>query len=222
MSLQVRDVMGRVAIAVQREAPFAEIVTAMRRFAVGAVTVIDADRHPVGIVSGDDLLLKETDPVRHSATLFESPGEREERGKAAGLTAAQLMTHPAITVTPATPVREAARLMHEKKIKQLPVIDPVTGRMTGTVHQQDLLKIFARPPEELLAEVAEVVRDEVGLDPASLSIGLEAGIVTIGGHVARRSQSVHLVQAVRRVEGVIDAVPAVTYDRDDIVTPPFR
>ncbi|GII03291.1 CBS domain-containing protein [Planobispora takensis] len=221
MSLQVRDVMGRVAIAVRKEAPFAEIVTAMRRFAVGAVTVIDADRHPVGIVSGDDLLLKETGPVRHGTTLFEGSREREERGKAAGLTAAQLMTHPAITVTPGTPVREAARLMHDKKIRQLPVIDPVTGRMTGTVHQQDLLKVFARAAGELLAEVAQVVREEVGLDPASLSVGLDAGIVTIGGHVARRSQSVHLVQAVRMVEGVVDAVSEVTYDRDDIVTPPF-
>ncbi|MEU8149486.1 CBS domain-containing protein [Nonomuraea sp. NPDC048901] len=50
MSIQVKDVMGRVAIAVLEEASFAEIVAAMKRFAVGAVTVIDADRRPVGVV----------------------------------------------------------------------------------------------------------------------------------------------------------------------------
>ena len=34
-----------------------DLVVTMRRFKVGAVTVIDADRRPVGVVSQDDLLL---------------------------------------------------------------------------------------------------------------------------------------------------------------------
>ncbi|MBB5782608.1 CBS domain-containing protein [Nonomuraea jabiensis] len=117
MSLEVNDIMGRVAIAVLKEASFTEIVEAMERFAVGGVTVIDAYRRPVGVVSEDDLLLKEVDTARHSVPIFESRRRQQEHRKAAGVTAAQLMTSPAITVTPGTSVRDAARLMHAKRVK---------------------------------------------------------------------------------------------------------
>ncbi|MGP3934066.1 CBS domain-containing protein [Nonomuraea sp. KM88] len=111
MSIEVREIMGRVAIAVLADASFAEIVAAMKRFAVGAVTVIDTDRRPMGVVSEDDLLLKEIEPVRHGMSMFESRHRRREHEKATGATASQLMTSPAITVTPDTSVRDAARLM---------------------------------------------------------------------------------------------------------------
>ena len=131
MSIEVKDVMGRTAIAVLADASFADILAAMRRYAVGAVTVVDADRRPVGVVSEDDLLLKETDEVRHPVSMFESRRQRREHEKATGVRAAQLMTSPAVTVTPGTSVRDAARLMHDKRIKQVPVIDVVTGRIIG-------------------------------------------------------------------------------------------
>ncbi len=51
MSIEVKDVMGHVAIAVDQDATFSEIVRAMGRYAVGTVTVIDADRR-AGLVRG--------------------------------------------------------------------------------------------------------------------------------------------------------------------------
>ncbi|WP_066370262.1 CBS domain-containing protein [Herbidospora mongoliensis] len=67
------------------------------------------------------------------------------------------MTSPAIVVTPGTSVKSAARLMHEHRIKQLPVIDPVTGRVCGTVHQFDLLRVFVRPAADLEADVTAAI-----------------------------------------------------------------
>lgn len=139
MTMKVKDVMGRVAIAARTDASFDDIIVTMQRFKVGAVTVIDADRRPIGVVSEDDLLLKET---AEGGSGFGR--RRAEQRKAAGTTARELMTSPAITVTGDTSVHDAARLMHKNRIKQLPVIDSVTGRIVGTVHQGDLLKIFAR------------------------------------------------------------------------------
>ncbi|TMS00357.1 CBS domain-containing protein [Nonomuraea basaltis] len=215
MSIEVKDVMGRVAIAVLENASFADIVAAMKRYAVGAVTVIDVDRRPVGVVSEDDLLLKESNPVRHSVSMFESARRRREHQKAAGVTAAQLMTSPAITVTPGTPVRDAARLMHGKRIKQLPVIDPVTGRVTGTLHQRDVLRVFARPAAELEAEVRALLPD-----PEAFTVEIDRGIVKISGRVQRRSQAIALMEAVRAVEGVVDVEGEVACDRDDIIIVP--
>ncbi|MFE3454670.1 CBS domain-containing protein [Nonomuraea sp. NPDC059194] len=215
MSVQVKDVMGRVAIAVLENASFADILAAMRRYAVGAVTVIDADRRPVGVITEDDLILKEIDPVPHPATVFESGKKRAEHRKAAARTAAELMTSPAITVTPATFVKDAARTMHDSRIKQLPVIDALTGRMIGTLHEADVLRVFTRPAAELEADVRQLVG-------GGFSITADRGVVTISGHVERASQAVALVERVRQLEGVVDVVSELTYLRDDLfVVPPL-
>ncbi|MEV0584522.1 CBS domain-containing protein [Nonomuraea sp. NPDC050310] len=218
MSVEVKDVMGRVAIAVSKDAPFTEIIEAMQRYAVGAVTVIDTDRRPVGVVSEDDLLLKETDTVRHAVSVFESRRQRADHGKAAGVTAEELMTSPAVTVTPGTALREAAREMHARRIKQLPVIDPVTGRMVGTIHQSDVLRVFLRPAEELLAETLRTVRP-----PEGVTVAVENGVVTFAGRVARASQRIHLVEQTRQVEGVVDVMTHLTCDHDDtlMIVPPL-
>ncbi|MEV6040666.1 CBS domain-containing protein [Nonomuraea sp. NPDC052116] len=212
MSLEVKDVMGRVAIAVLKEASFAEIVEAMERFAVGAVTVIDAYRRPVGVVSEDDLLLKEADTVRHGVPIFESRRREQEHRKAAGVTAVQLMTSPAITVTPDTSVRDAARLMHAERVKQLPVIDMNTGRIVGTLHQRDVLRVFTRPAEELAADVRAVLPD-----PEAFTVGIHQGVVTISGVVEWKSQALALTEQVRLIEGVVDVRSEVTFDKDDLL-----
>ncbi|MEU0484528.1 CBS domain-containing protein [Streptosporangium sp. NPDC006013] len=219
MPIKVSDVMGRTAIAVRQDAGFADIVNVMRRFAVGAVTVIDLDRRPIGVVSQDDLLLKESDTMRHSISIFESTARRREHEKAAAVVAKDLMTSPAITVTPGMPARDAARLMHDKKIEQLPVIDPVTGRIAGILHRSDLLRVFDRPEAELRAEAETVVRDLTGTDVA---ISVENGVVTLEGKVEHRSQVVRLIQAIRRLEGVIDVTSRLEHESDDLpVIPPL-
>jgi CBS domain-containing protein len=218
MPMTVKDVMGKVAIAVRMDATFTDLVATMRRFKVGAVTVIDADRRPVGLVSEDDLLLKETDPGR-GEHLFESRRRRAEHRKAAGSAAVDMMTSPAITVTESTPVRDAARLMHENRVKQLPVIDPVTGRIVGTVHQADLLKVFTRPGQDIEREIADVA-DRLGVDAPGLTIAVQAGVVTLIGQVPRRSQIAHLVDAARTVDGVIAVDAQLTFATDDLTTVP--
>ncbi|GAA3560963.1 CBS domain-containing protein [Nonomuraea rosea] len=217
MSIEVKDVMGRVVIAVLEEASFADIMAAMKRYAVGSVTVIDADRRPVGVVSEDDLLLKETDTVRHSISIFESWQQRQDHRKAAAVTAAQLMTSPAITVTPGTSVRDAARVMHAKRIKQLPVTDVMTGRVIGTLHQRDVLRVFSRPAAELEADVRAVLPE-----PHAFSIEIDAGVVKISGKVEWKSQTIALMEAVRAVEGVVDVVAEVACEKEDlIIVPPL-
>ncbi|MEW9531757.1 CBS domain-containing protein [Microbispora sp. NPDC049125] len=207
MSMEVRHVMGHVAIAVHEDASFAEIVSTLRRFAVGAVTVIDRDRRPVGIVSEDDLLLKEIGTAR-GGLLPLTRERRTERRKSAAVTAGDLMTSPAIVVTPGTPVRDAAEKMHASHVKQLPVIDPVTGRVCGTLHQSDVLRVFERPLGELHDEIVALVRDQLGLDPGALAFDVVGGVVTITGE-AMADDVERLVRAVRRVDGVVAVVPEV-------------
>ncbi|MFB9896008.1 CBS domain-containing protein [Planobispora takensis] len=217
--MQVKDVMGMVAIAVRQDASFAELVATMQRFKVGAVAVIDADRRPVGVVSEDDLLLKETSH-RHGEGFFPSRRRRQEQHKAAGAYAGQIMSSPAITVTAGTPVREAARLMHDHRIKQLPVIDAVTGKIVGTVHQGDLLKVFMRSAADLRREVVRALAG-LGFATDEVTVAVKDGVVTLGGQVALCSQIAPLVAAVEEVDGVTDVEDAVTYTVDDLVAAPL-
>ncbi|MFF5211075.1 CBS domain-containing protein [Streptosporangium sp. NPDC000396] len=218
MPLKVKDVMGTVAVAVHPEATFGDLVAAMRRFNVGAVAVIDADGRPVGVVSEDDLLLKETDTA-HGGGVFESRKRRQEREKVTGMTAGEIMTSPALTVTRETPAREAARLMHTNRIKQLPVVDPDSGKIAGTVHQADLLKVFARSSSDILADVAAAIA-RLRLDPQTLTIAVNAGVVRVGGRVTKRSQLAQLAEAGRQVEGVVDLRIEAAYDHDDLAKSP--
>ncbi|MCK2215913.1 CBS domain-containing protein [Actinomadura sp. ATCC 31491] len=205
MTIQVRQVMGPVAIAVREHTPFADIVAAMGYYGVGAVTVIDDGRRPVGVVSEDDLLLKESGPAAAGASVAAARRWRRERDKAAGTTAAGLMTSPAVTVTPDTPVREAARLMHGLRVRQLPVVDPDSGRLVGTLLQEDVLRVFARPPEELAADLARALG---GL--GTLAFEVERGVVRITGQVAGDEQAAEAAERARAVEGVVDVVCDVT------------
>jgi len=55
----------------------------------------------------------------------------------------EIMTSPVFTVTPDTPVAQIARLLCEKHISGVPVVDD-TGKIVGIVTEIDLIKRHAR------------------------------------------------------------------------------
>ncbi|MEV7807901.1 CBS domain-containing protein [Microbispora sp. NPDC088329] len=211
MPMTVRDVMNRFVVAVEATASFTDVVTAMCRFHVGAVPVVDAERRVIGMVSDEDLLLKDLDR-RLGDLLFEGPSRHRERRKAHGRTVSEIMSSPAITVTEDTPLRRAAVLMHRNRIKDLPVVDGQTGRITGVVKQSDLIRAFCRPAEDLRDDVLEVVARH----SRDCAVRIEGGIVHLDGGVERRSQLCALIGEVWRVDGVVDVESSMTYETDDV------
>jgi CBS-domain-containing membrane protein len=134
MRRTVQDVMTRDVVAVRASTPFKELVRLLNEHRVTALPVLDeAGCVVVGVISESDLALREIQPLREGHTpIFESARHRSERTKAGGTTAAALMTTPAVTVGPQTPVAAAARLMHDRCVKHLPVVDP-SGALDGIV-----------------------------------------------------------------------------------------
>jgi acetoin utilization protein AcuB len=51
------------------------------------------------------------------------------------------MRQPVVTIDPATPVADAARLMRERGVRHLPVVDP-DGRVVGIVTDRDLRQVL--------------------------------------------------------------------------------
>jgi CBS-domain-containing membrane protein len=157
MGRHVRDVMTREVVTVDERASFKEVATLIAEHRVSALPVLDGKGRVVGIVSEADLLLKEEFAEKPTKDrLFQSRRQRETRAKAAGDTAAELMTSPAVTVGPDASVAEAARLLHRHGVKRLPVVDPA-GPLLGIVSRADLLKVFLHSDADIAREVRQQV-----------------------------------------------------------------
>lgn len=69
----------------------------------------------------------------------------------------ELMTHQPVTVAPDTPVPDALRLMREKKVRRLPVLDR-RGALVGIVSDKDLLHASPSPATTLAVwEIPELL-----------------------------------------------------------------
>ncbi|MGI8334291.1 CBS domain-containing protein [Actinomadura scrupuli] len=221
MSISVRELMTDRVIAVRENATFAEMVAVVRRYDLASMPVIDEGDHVVGIVSEDDLLLKEAGGPPYARPFGRFLRRRDHR-KAAGTTAGEVMSSPAVTVTPATPAREAARLMHRRGIHQLPVVDAGNGRLKGMLSRSDLLAVYQRPDEDIRREIlADVIEDGFALDPGGFTVTVVRGIVDLHGNVERRVVIGPLAEAIGRVDGVIQLRNHLTALWDDVSpTPP--
>jgi CBS domain-containing protein len=215
MDLTVRDVMTSTVVTVADSVPFKEIVRLMQVHGVSALPVVDAQGHLAGIVSEADLLPKEASETDGEHHLF---GPRRKRAdKAAGLVAAQLMSAPVAAVGPDATLREAARLILERKVKRLPVVDG-EGRIIGIVSRADLLKVFLRPDNEILDEVTKrVLLRSLCLDTVNATV--HDGIVRLDGVVEQRSMLPLVVGLVRGVDGVVGVDSHLGYQVDDTAPP---
>ncbi len=87
----------------------------------------------VGVVSQRDL-------YKASLGSLLKYGEKANQAFLHGITVKEVMSEPPITVTPHVSIQEAARLMMERKIGCLPVLE--AARLVGIVSETDMLKII--------------------------------------------------------------------------------
>jgi CBS-domain-containing membrane protein len=216
MGRRVRDVMTPVVVTVGERTSFKEIAATMAEHRVSALPVLDEAGRVAGIVSEADLLLKEEFPEGSAGgRLFQSRRLRVERVKAAGDTAAELMTAPAVTIGPDATVTEAARLLHRHGIKRMPVVDPA-GPLLGIVSRADLLKVFLRTDAEIAQEIRqEVLVRAMWVNPDTVTVEVRDGIVTLSGQLERRSLIPIAVSLVHGIDGVVDVVDRLTFELDD-------
>ena len=220
MSTMVKEVMTTQVVAVRRGAAFKEMAATLRRFRISALPVVDDEGKVIGVVSEADLLVKEAlaDPGVLDGLLH----HREVR-KAEGLTAGDLMTHPAVTIRPEETVEHAARLMYTLRLKRLPVVD-AGGGLVGLVSRTDLLAVYDRPDEEIRDEILDrVILHEFLEDPRQFSVTVHAGVVTLKGSPETTALGREIVRKARHVRGVVAVRDRLSYPDDypAVATPLF-
>jgi CBS domain-containing protein len=211
MEAVVKDVMSAHPVAVWKTASFREIAARLREFRVSGFPVIDDDGKVIGVVSEEDMLVKEAleDGYHGVRGLIAAAVHPKERRKAGGVTAGDVMTSPAVTVGPDEPVERAARLMYARDLKRLPVVDG-SGRLVGIVSRTDVLAVFDRPDEEIRLEITGQVIPRLS-EPSWYGVRVKDGIVTLEGTPETTSIGHEVLRQVRHVQGVVAVRDRLVY-----------
>jgi CBS domain-containing protein len=116
-----RDIMAKNVKTVRTDDSAHDAVVKMNKFDVGSVIVTNNNR-PVGIITSKNILNRIVEPRLDASTV---------RAK-------DIMSSPLITIEPDTSIEDAAKLMAQKKIKQLVIMDK--DKILGILSTSDIVK----------------------------------------------------------------------------------
>lgn len=195
----VADVMTRNPIAVTEATSFKSLVELLDRAQISAVPVVDQHNRVIGVVSEADLLRK------HECADLDLVGLRRARDierRAAGLTAADLMSSPAMTIGPESFLPSATRRLTEAGVRRLFVVDGM-GRLIGVVSRRDLLSSFLRGDPDIREEIRTDVVRRFRIPTTDLQFDVAHGVVTLTGRLPADIDRRSVIDRIEQVPGVI-------------------
>ncbi|MGC8699706.1 MAG: cyclic nucleotide-binding/CBS domain-containing protein [Candidatus Micrarchaeia archaeon] len=122
-SLIVNDVMSKPVITARGNESIKEIARKMNKYNINSVVIVDGKNSPVGIVTEGDIIRRLLSRKRN--LLFAK--------------ASHVMSKPVITVKKDLTLEDAAKMMVNKKIKKLCVVDDA-GSVIGIISEGDIVK----------------------------------------------------------------------------------
>jgi CBS domain-containing protein len=131
----VRDIMAKNVKTVKTDDSVLTAVQKMNKFNIGSVIVVSSGR-PVGILTEKNILSRVVEPRMDAATVWVK----------------DIMSVPLISIEPTAAIEEAARMMAEKRVNRLPVMQG--NRLVGLISSTDIVK--ANPTQ--LGILSELLR----------------------------------------------------------------
>lgn len=137
--MTVAKIMSAAPVVITPQAPLREVYRMMAHHHIRHIPVVSADGL-VGVISDRD--------VREALPSPMTPGEASEFAAALDrIPVWEVMAEEVVTVTPRTPLAQAAHLLAGRKIGCLPVLE--AGRLVGIVTETDMLQAFAALLDDL-------------------------------------------------------------------------
>jgi CBS domain-containing protein len=130
----VKDLMTRNVVTCQPQDSLATAASIMWTHDCGCVPVVDEDRQVLGMVTDRDICM---------ATWLNGRPVHD-------LSVTQPMSKSVWTCRDTDPLETAERIMREKEVRRLPVVD-ARGRLVGILSVNDILREAARPQGALKA-----------------------------------------------------------------------
>jgi len=147
MPKTVADLMTREPLTARPEMSLKEVIKILADRRISGLPVVDQHDLLIGIISETDLMWRETGVtppayimVLDSVIYLENPSRYEqELHKALGQTVGEVMSRDPVSIAPEKSVQEAAKLLHERHIHRLPVLD-TTGKVIGILTRGDIVR----------------------------------------------------------------------------------
>ncbi len=130
--VRVSEFMTAPVVVVKPSDSLARARRLMIRYRIGRLIVIDEKTRPIGIITKADI----------ASALINNPSKSLDQ-----LRVENAMTADVITITENSSIKEAARIMLEKKISGLPVVDS-DGRLVGIITKTDLVEAYVKRRKE--------------------------------------------------------------------------
>jgi CBS domain-containing protein len=134
-TLRVRDIMSKDVTTLKRNDSLTLADDIMNLGRIRHLPVLDDDEQLVGVVSQRDLF-------RGALAKALGYGQHAQRKVLENLLVKEVMATDLVTTTPEAPLAEAAKILSEKKIGCLPVVEG--GRLVGILTEGDFVAIVAR------------------------------------------------------------------------------
>ncbi|MDX3758630.1 CBS domain-containing protein [Streptomyces mirabilis] len=217
---KVGSVMATEVVTARYGTPFKEVARLLTEHRISGLPVIDEDDKVLGVISETDLMVRQAGvPAPYTPRRFRftglTRGARRQAAKGHARTAGQLMSVPPVTVHADETIAEAARTMARSRVERLPVVDD-EDRVVGIVTRRDLIQVFLQPDDVIRREVIdEVLVRTLWLSPSTVEVAVYEGVVTLTGHVERRSEAEIAASMTDRIDGVVAVVDRLTYRLDD-------
>jgi CBS domain-containing protein len=210
------DVMTPKVVTVPVDTPVPDIATVLLERRISAVAVVDNGGRAVGVVSEGDLIRRPelgTDRPRSRwlRFLLAPDDAAHDFVKTHGLRARDVMSGPAVGVSPDAPLADIVDVMGRRRIKRVFVLED--GKPVGIVTRTDLLRaLHARevlpvapvsPDDQAIREaILRTLREEDWAVGAIVNVQVAEGKVHLWGAVDSDEQRRAIRLAVDRVPGV--------------------
>ncbi|PSB10224.1 phosphoribulokinase [Pleurocapsa sp. CCALA 161] len=150
MSKTVAEVMTTDLVTVSPETSLQEAIQILAEREISGLPVVDNQGKLVGVISETDLTWQATGVDTPPYVMFldsviylQNPAKyNQEIHKALGQTVKDAMSDRPATVQEHQLVREAAQIMHEHKVRRLPVLND-RSQLVGMITQGDVIKMMA-------------------------------------------------------------------------------
>jgi CBS domain-containing protein len=203
-------------VSVSVDAPVPEIARILVERRISAVAVLEKNGSVAGVVSEGDLIRRpelDTDKPRSRWLWFLLSPEDEARDfvKTHGLRARDVMSRPALGVSPDAPLSDIVELMRKDRIKRVLVLEG--GKLAGIVTRTDLLRALharealptgAVPPDDraLRETILRTLGAEDWADDAIINVQVVNGQVELWGAVDSEDQRRAIRVAIEGIPGV--------------------
>jgi len=144
--VQIADVMVRDVLTAEKTATVLQMAELIYNAHVGAITIIDKNRFPIGIVTERDII--------QAMVVYKENASRKQ--------AQDIMSSPVLTLEPDDDIESAAMLMQLNNIRRIPIVED--DKLAGLITYRDITNALMKSVHSL-TDKAEKLEDKANRDP---------------------------------------------------------